>query len=106
MKRMTRLETTPTTRAAPRVGRTRLLACLLAAWMLAVPASSQAADIGPVLYDVLIVRPVAMGHTAVGLILFGPAALLSLPAGGVSDAWATFVYAPSIDAFERPLGEF
>ena len=73
----------------------------------AAPSSARAEDeLGPVIYDLVLIRPVTTAHTMLGFVAFIPVGLLALPNGGVRDAWATFVYAPSIDAFQRPLGEF
>ncbi|MEM7411807.1 MAG: hypothetical protein AAF430_16370 [Myxococcota bacterium] len=87
----------------------RCQAVLVALFLLvatATPSTARAAEAGPVIYDLVLIRPVTAAHTLLGLVMFVPAGLLSLPSGGVKDAWATFVYAPSIDAFQRPLGEF
>lgn len=61
-----------------------------------------------VVFDVLVLRPVAAITTAVGAGLFVPAALLSAPNGKdvVEEAWERFVLRPGQQLWERPIGEF
>jgi hypothetical protein len=88
-------------------GRARRLSALLAALaLLAAPASSQAADLGPTIYDVMVVRPLAAVHTLAGALLFLPMALQAMPGGTAGEAFNTFVLAPANDLYNRPLGEF
>jgi hypothetical protein len=63
---------------------------------------------GDVIMDVLVVRPFAFVGTAVGAILFVPAAALTSPGGmsAIRTALDQFVLVPWEYAAERPLGEF
>jgi hypothetical protein len=107
-------------------------AALLGAWLMCVPAladdysapveetpfkdaatqeaeaEAQAVYTGDVLMDVLVVRPFAFIGTAVGAILFVPAAALTSPGGmdSIQTALDQFVLVPWEYAAERPLGEF
>jgi hypothetical protein len=69
---------------------------------------AQAVYPGDVLMDVLVVRPFAFVGTAVGAILFVPAAALASPGGmdKIETALDQFVLVPWEYAAERPLGEF
>ncbi len=90
-----------------RPGRARRLSALLAAAaLLAVPTTSQAADIGPTIYDILIVRPLSVAHTVAGALMFIPAAIQAAPGGTVGEAYNTFILAPANELVNRPLGEF
>ena len=89
-------------RRARRSGRALLAALALAA----APTSARAADVGPVVYDLVWVRPIAAVHTLAGAIAFVPVGLLALPSGTVREAFITFVMNPTVDLYRRPLGEF
>jgi hypothetical protein len=58
--------------------------------------------------DVVILRPLGLLATAVGAVLFVPAAFLTAPNGldGINTALKLFVTEPAKSVFQRPLGEF
>ncbi len=60
-----------------------------------------------VVVDLLVVRPLGVVATGVGLGLFVPAALLSLAdyPDGVEEAWELFVTIPAKNVYERRLGD-
>ncbi len=60
-----------------------------------------------VVVDLLVVRPLGVVATCVGLGLFVPAALLSLAGypDSVEEAWELFVLVPAENVYERPLGD-
>ena len=81
-------------------------AMMAAAALLAAPVPSAAADIGPTIYDIVLVRPLSFAHTVMGAIVFLPVALQAMPGGTVEEAYNTFILAPMNDLANRPLGEF
>jgi hypothetical protein len=92
--------------SARRIRARRVSALLAAIALLATPASSQAADIGPTIYDIVLVRPLAFAHTFIGALVFIPAAIQAAPGGTIGEAYNTFILAPANDLVNRPLGEF
>ena len=66
------------------------------------PASPSAGDIT---FDLILMRPLGVLETTVGLAIFAIAAPLAAPGGGVHDVWDRFVGVPYDDTFARPLGE-
>ena len=60
-----------------------------------------------VVVDLLVVRPLGVVATCVGLGLFVPAALLSLAdyPDAVEEAWELFVTIPAKNVYERRLGD-
>jgi hypothetical protein len=69
-------------------------------------ASERASEIGARVFDVVVLRSTGAVQTAVGLVLFAPAGLLSLAGGGAGEAWDTLVMTPYQETFEGPLGRF
>ena len=59
-------------------------------------------------FDVVVLRPLGLVATAVGAVLFVPAALLTAPNGrdGVDTALKFFIIEPAKSVFQRPLGDF
>ncbi len=58
--------------------------------------------------DVLLVRPLGAAQTAIGFVLFIPAALVSAwdYPDTTREAWELFVEEPAKNVYERPLGDF
>ncbi len=78
-----------------------------------LPAPALAASDGftgalDVTFDILVLRPTGFITTAVGALLFLPAAFVSSPGGAdhINEALDRFVLTPYSFTFERPLGEF
>ena len=63
---------------------------------------------GAVVFDAVVLRPIAALTTGLGFALFVPAALLSWAEGadGRQEAWEHFVETPAKSVYERPLGDF
>lgn len=75
----------------------------------ATPASAASTEtITDATVDVALFRTLGAVSTAVGGVMFIPAALFSAPNGrdGIEEAWKIFVEHPYETTFERPLGEF
>jgi len=78
------------------------------------PASAQAperdafrpSDIGRVALDVLLLRPLGVVASAVGLGAFAVSAPFVTPSGGIGASWEVFVLGPTEYTFTRPIGEF
>ncbi len=70
-------------------------------------SNEQISDGTAVVVDLLIIRPLAVVATCVGLGLFVPAALLSMAdyPDSVEEAWELFVLAQARTVYERPLGD-
>jgi len=94
------------TRTPGRSATRRRVALLAALALWAAPSAAVAAEPGMIVYDVVIVRPLAAVHTLVGAIFFIPAGLFAWPSGTVEETFLTFVGAPTVDLYRRPLGEF
>lgn len=100
----------------PRGRWSRAAAALLGCLWLSVPALAEEPAtvgwpehfLGDVIVDAVIVRPFAAVGTAVGAILFVPAAALSAPGGmqAIRNAADHFVLIPWDYVVNRPLGEF
>ena len=58
-------------------------------------------------FDLVILRPLGVVHTAAGLVLFVPTAALSAADDleNVEEAWELFVLVPAKNVYERPLGD-
>lgn len=71
-------------------------------------AGSGAGKVFDTSFDVLILRPTGFVATAVGAVLFVPAALLALPNGraGVDQARERFITVPVESTFSRELGDW
>lgn len=113
-----------------RSGAARAAAATLAAALLLLPLSVQAQDAPPpaarsvrtslaeiatrsseglaIGFDVLVLRPLGAVATAVGAVLFVPAALLAAPNGSeaLQEARETFITVPAESVYKRRLGEF
>lgn len=89
-------------------------AALFALLLLPAPARAQGDSEGGVrgglakAFDCVVLRPVGLAATLVGIGLFAPAALVSAPGGrdAIEEAWETFVLVPGRSVFKRPLGSF
>ena len=59
-------------------------------------------------FDVVILRPLGLAATVVGVALFPAAAVLAAPGGrdSVEEAWELFVLVPAKNVYSRPLGQF
>ena len=85
--------------------RERTGSSLRAAVMTLIAGLLLPANVG---FDVVVLRPLGLVATAVGAVLFVPAALLTAPNGrdGVDTALKFFIIEPAKSVFQRPLGDF
>jgi hypothetical protein len=101
-----------TLRGTLRIGVATLIAGLLlqgnAYAMEPQPAGYEWQKCAAVTFDLIILRPLRAAALAVGIMAFGPAALLSAPGGRDSyrDAEEMFIIVPARSLFETPLGDF
>lgn len=92
-----------------------LVAVLATAIALAAPVQAQADQrslgrpgVGPVIFDILVLRPLGFAAAAAGAVAFVPAAILTAPMGmdAIGEAWEHLVEIPTDHVFDRPLGDF
>ena len=65
--------------------------------------------LGAKIFDASVVRPLRVAAVAVGAVFFVPAAMVSMPVGGMDaldQAYEKMIGDPYEAAFIRPLGEF
>jgi len=99
-----------------RMGALARVGCLmgcLAGLALPTPVAAQGDDsrvvrAADIAFDIVVLRPVGVANSAVGAVLFVPAALLTSPGGRdlIDEAWERFVRGPVEFTYQRPLGEF
>ena len=63
---------------------------------------------GPVIFDILVLRPLGFAKAAAGAVAFLPVAIMTSPMGqdAVDQAWEDLVEIPSDHVFRRSLGDF
>ncbi len=86
-----------------------MLLALLVGLVVAGPAPAEASpSVGAMIFDGMVLRPLGFASAVVGVVLWVPVVLVSLPYGadGREEAYGIFVEAPIRRTFRRPLGEF
>jgi hypothetical protein len=86
-----------------------VLLALLVGLVVAGPAPAEASpSTGAMVFDAMVLRPLGFASTVVGVVLWVPVALISLPYGadGREEAYGIFIEAPVRRTFKRPLGDF
>jgi hypothetical protein len=63
-------------------------------------------EIGGMVVDALVLRPLGAGASVVGFAAFVIAAPLTWPGGNLGNSWDLFVIGPYEYTFVRPLGDF
>ena len=93
----------------------RALTIVAIAVVLAGPALAQDNEAalsrparGPMIFDILVLRPLGFARAAVGAVAFLPVAIMTSPMGqdAVDQAWEDLVEIPSDHVFRRSLGDF
>jgi hypothetical protein len=89
-------------------------AALIIGLLLPAPAQAQSGGDAEapryvaVAFDAVVLRPLGLVATIVGVGLVGPAVVVSAPGGrdSIEEAWELFVLVPAKSVFKRPLGQF
>lgn len=97
-----------TTRRAIALPTVTLALAVLLAGPAAAETKSDPAAAAAFAFDLVVVRPFGLVATAVGAVMFIPAAILTSPNGrdAIEEAFDVFVAAPGEYIYKRPLGEF
>ena len=70
------------------------------------PDAFRPSDVGRVTLDVLLLRPLGVAASAVGLAAFVVSVPFVAPSSGLRTSWEVFVLGPTEYTFSRPIGEF
>lgn len=69
------------------------------------PDPFRPSDVGRVALDVLLLRPLGVAASAVGLAAFVVSVPFVAASSGIRTSWETFVLGPTEYTFSRPIGE-